>query len=444
MTKTLIPIAGMHCKSCEILVQEKLESVDGVERAEVSVKHSQAIVHLKKDIKKEILEQAIKDAGYQVSGKKLPWINTDWHDWLNLIIAAMILGVGINLFVTLGWQANFADINNPQNLFVVLLIGLTAGFSTCMALSGGLIMGLSARHNQKHPEATGWQKFRPHIYFNLGRLLSYFILGGAIGLAGSALSISVSFWAFLTLLVGLVMLTLGIQLTNVFPRLNSISLPSGLAKFLKIKNKSDKEYNNTNALIIGALTFFLPCGFTQAMQLYAMSTGNFFSGAMIMFVFALGTMVGLLSIGIFTSIIKGKVARLFFKFIGLLVILLAIINIINGWNLLGLQGRLNFSANNTVQDPNQPVQIIKADFTLNGDISPTTFTVKAGAPVRFEVNPLENGSGCMSTIMIPGLYSKPIYLKKGQLIIMEFTPKSPGTYPITCAMGVKRGELIVQ
>ncbi|NCP77121.1 sulfite exporter TauE/SafE family protein [bacterium] len=43
------------------------------------------------------------------------------------------------------------------------------------------------------------------------------------------------------------------------------------------------------ALGSGALTFFLPCGFTLAMQAYAITTGSFITGALTMMAFALGT-----------------------------------------------------------------------------------------------------------------------------------------------------------
>jgi sulfite exporter TauE/SafE len=44
------------------------------------------------------------------------------------------------------------------------------------------------------------------------------------------------------------------------------------------------------AFISGALTFFVPCGFTFAMQLYAMQTGSFWMGAVVMLLFAGGTL----------------------------------------------------------------------------------------------------------------------------------------------------------
>ncbi len=83
-------------------------------------------------------------------------------------------------------------------------------------------------------------------------------------------------------------------------------------------------------------------------------------------------------------------------------------------------------------------------YTLSKDIAPNSFTVKTGEKVRFEINPTESGSGCMSSIMVPGLWEKPQPLIKGKKIVMEFTPQKPGAYKITCAMGVQRGVINVQ
>jgi plastocyanin domain-containing protein len=88
-------------------------------------------------------------------------------------------------------------------------------------------------------------------------------------------------------------------------------------------------------------------------------------------------------------------------------------------------------------------QVIKSVYTHNDDIVPNTFTVKKGQPVKYIVDVKENGSGCMSTILIPGLYDIPELLVAGQQIVMTFTPQNIGDYQITCAMGVPRGLLKV-
>lgn len=90
------------------------------------------------------------------------------------------------------------------------------------------------------------------------------------------------------------------------------------------------------------------------------------------------------------------------------------------------------------------LQVIKTTYTQDKDISPNEFTVKAGSPVRMEIDVRDNGSGCMGTITVPRLVDNPQYLAKGKTIVFEFTPSSPGDYPITCAMGVPRGVIKVQ
>jgi uncharacterized protein len=82
-------------------------------------------------------------------------------------------------------------------------------------------------------------------------------------------------------------------------------------------------------------------------------------------------------------------------------------------------------------------------YTKANDISQKSFAMKTGEKVHLEVNPTETGAGCMSSIMVPGLWNKPEPLVKGKKIVMEFTPQRAGAYKITCAMGVPRGVINV-
>jgi len=98
-----------------------------------------------------------------------------------------------------------------------------------------------------------------------------------------------------------------------------------------------KKINHTlTPALLGVVTFFLPCGFTQSMQIYALSTGDFFSGALTMFVFALGTFP-VLALMSFTSLgIHDKITRgIFFKTAGLVVIFFAVFNLINNFVAIG-------------------------------------------------------------------------------------------------------------
>jgi plastocyanin domain-containing protein len=90
------------------------------------------------------------------------------------------------------------------------------------------------------------------------------------------------------------------------------------------------------------------------------------------------------------------------------------------------------------------VEVLKTVYTYDNDIQPNTFTVKAGRPARLEVDVKDQGYGCMSTIMIPGLVNQPELLEGGKTLSLDFTAADPGEYPITCAMGVQRGLITVE
>ncbi len=452
--KTIVPIKGMHCRSCEILICEKLEEIPEIKNAQVSYKKGQALIYSKTPLDMRAVESAVEEAGYEVGvDDSKDWITRDPAKYRDLAVAFVILLVLYIIAKKLG----IASINvggssgNPSSLLVVLIIGLTAGISTCMALVGGLVLGISARFSEKHPEATPVQKFRPHIFFVTGRIISYFVLGGVIGLAGKAFQLSGPSLGILTIIVGFVMLTLGAQLTEMFPRLSSggLTLPPSVAKFFGIKKRHQKEYSHTNSMMTGALTFFLPCGFTQAMQLYAMSTGSFWRGAMIMGAFALGTAPGLLGIGGLTSVIQGAFAKKFFKFAGLLVAALAVFNISNGWNLTGWKVSLpSFSSdstksatsdNNTADDPNviqkDGVQVVNMTQS-SGGYSPNSFTIKKGIPVKWVVNSTDSRT-CAASLVFSKFGIRKA-LKSGENTI-EFTPTETGEYKFSCSMGMYRG-----
>src|SRR3989338_2573712 len=348
MEKTTVHIKGMHCRSCEILIEDELLKIPGVDKCVVSHTKGTADIYHNNGLDKDKVSQAIGEVGYAVGKEEKPLFSKNPHDYFDLLAAAGILFFVYLLADNLGlFSLVGSTSNNFSSLPVVLLIGLTAGFSTCMALVGGLVLGASAKFAEKHPTATSLQKFKPHIFFNIGRIASYFFFGGVIGFAGSFFSLSPTVLGLLTIVVGGVMFLLGAQLIDISPRLRSvnITLPKFISRALGIKEHHEKEYSHTNSMIGGAMTFFLPCGFTQAMQLFAISTGDPVKGALTMGFFAIGTAPGLLGIGGLTSVVKGAFAKSFFKFAGIVVIVLAIFNISNGYNLTGLAFASPFSNN---------------------------------------------------------------------------------------------------
>ena len=66
MEKTL-KIEGMMCSHCEATVKKALESIDGVEKAEVSHEKGQAIVTLTKEVTNDVLKTSVEEKDYKVT-----------------------------------------------------------------------------------------------------------------------------------------------------------------------------------------------------------------------------------------------------------------------------------------------------------------------------------------------------------------------------------------
>lgn len=443
-----IPIKGMHCKSCTVMVGDELSKIPGVKHASVSLKTNTATIRYTDEPSDSQISRAVNAAGYTVGFDKKTLFSRDESTYFTLFTSLICIFIIILVFQRLGFSGiNINGLGSNKGI-MALAVGLTAGFSTCMALVGGLVLGLSSRFAEMHQSATATQRFRPHLFFNLGRIVTFFILGGVVGLFGSFLKLNGSITGLLTIGIGLVMLVLGLQLTEIFPKLanKGITLPAWLAKALGLNQQKQKEYSHKNALILGGLTFFLPCGFTQAMQLVAIGSGSFVTGSIVMGLFAIGTTPGLLAVGGLTSVIKGKSAKVFFRFAGALVILLAIYNISNGFNLTGYKFSYNSdqteNSSSNVVDKN--ATILKTTYTPSQntkDITPNTFNVQVGKAYVLQVDAKGDGEGCMSTIMIPGVYDDPLLIKKG-IDNLPFKVNKAGSYDITCAMGIVRGTIV--
>jgi len=448
MNKVTIPISGMHCRSCELAIENKLVNITGVKKVIVSQKNGCAkIYYLGETINATEIEKAIQQAGYRIGSEdKKPFISKNPQDYMEIILsAAALLSIYILLNIT-GLGKFFSTYTNqPSSLLAVLLIGVTAGFSTCMALVGGLVLGAASSFAKEHPEVSPINRFQPHLFFNAGRIVSYIIFGGVIGMLGSVFQLSGFGLGIITLAVALLMFSLGLQLTGLFPQMANFSftLPKNISRLLGINIKGDQSYSPINSVILGGLTFFLPCGFTQAMQLYAIASGSFVRGALIMGIFALGTAPGLLSLGGLTSVVRGIFAHIFFKFAGVVVIAFSLFNASNGLNLLGWNPFFPLETNPGVlainTDPNVTllgnIQIVRMNQTSSG-YEPNTFTIQKGMPVKWVINSLDPLS-CASSLISTKLNIRKT-LQAGENII-EFTPQEAGQINFSCSMGMYRG-----
>src|ERR1700687_6037978 len=223
-------------------------------------------------------------------------------------------------------------VSGEMSFWLVFAIGLVASVTRCMAVTGVLLVAVPAKYNDASRKLTSAQRLKPHLYFNAGRIASYTLLGGAVGALGATLTLSPAINGILTIVASTVMILLGLQMLRLFPALTRFmpTMPKALSH--RIHDLAERE-TKESAFVLGAATFFLPCGFTQALQLYVLSKGSFAIGALTMLAFSLGTLPALLSLSAVSSFATGGFQRHFLKFAGASVVILGLFNIQNGLTL---------------------------------------------------------------------------------------------------------------
>jgi len=458
MPEHIYKVEGMHCASCEILIEKKLLEIQNVKAVDASTNSGQVVVEYLGDRPNpDRLSKIFKEENYKFSdiNSKEPDKKAEPAKKSNATLVAFNIAIFVIIaFLVLDKMgiANFLSLSSASSLMTFFGFGLLAGVSSCAALVGGIVLSMSKQWNSLYSaDQSTSKKLQPHILFNTGRVISYIILGGILGVIGSRLQISPQFTGYLVIAISLLMIAFGLQMLGVKAfRKFQIAAPKTATRFIANENNFQAKYA---PFIMGALTFFLPCGFTITAQSLALLSGNVFTGGLIMGAFALGTVPSLLFIGLssvkFSS--KPHLAERFSKVAGFLVLFFALFNMSNQATVLGFTGFSNIVAQNQTQngtanqnDLPQIVdgkQVITMTASGSGD-SPNYFKVRAGVPVRWEITGA-NSLGCNGAIISNSLFDGAIDLTPGQVSVKEFTPQTPGKYRFSCTMGMIRGTIEV-
>ncbi len=312
MRQFIFHVNGTHCASCKILIEDILSQQDDIVEAKVDLKREIVKVitisdHTATKLSDD-LSSLISKNGYTLSLQRSIRNKASRRDaWVAVILGLALLGLFFALQKSGVLNFGIGGTMSPLTGFV---IGLIASVSSCLAVVGGLVLSLSAKVVQE--KRTVFSNF---FLFHCGRILSFALLGGVLGAVGSLVHINFTISTLLGLVASTVMILLGLDLSGIIPK-KQITLHGGFFRFFQ-----KIEHSTITPFIIGFGTFFLPCGFTQSMQVAALASGSFLSGLLIMLSFVLGTlpMLSVLSFG--SSIVaNSKHAPLFYKTVGIVVI----------------------------------------------------------------------------------------------------------------------------
>lgn len=424
-----IKVYEMTCTSCENRVEKAVKKLEGVLNAKAS--YSGQFVEVEYDnelcsISK--IKASINNAGYSTQS------SNDYKFMGIIIIVAAIILLG---FKTNGFDMELKLTN--ASYAVLFVVGVLTSIH-CVGMCGGIMLSqsLSKESNNK------LEAIKPALMYNLGRVISYTILGGIVGALGSVFSLSITAKAIMQIIAGAFMIIMGFNMAgfSTFRRF-SIKLPHSVCK---AKNKSGSP------LIVGLLNGLMPCGPLQTMQLFALGTGSAAKGALSMFVFSIGTVPLMLTFGALSGLLSKGYTKKILKFSGVLIIVLGLIMGNRGFALAGVNvnplSALSKSSNSilgggsnanvakaTIKDG---VQIINMTADNKG-YTPNAFYVQKGIPVKWVIDGKQINS-CNNSVVAQSLNIQK-KLKSGENII-EFTPGDKDIN-FSCWMGMIRGVIKV-
>ncbi|KAJ53545.1 sulfite exporter TauE/SafE/plastocyanin domain-containing protein [Clostridium tetanomorphum] len=429
--KEKIKVYEMTCISCEKQVERAIKKLEGVINAKanysgqfVEVEYEDTLCNVNK------IKASIKSAGYSTER------SNDYKFMGILMIVAAVVLLGLK---TSGFDMESKLTN--ASYAVLFVVGILTSLH-CVGMCGGIMLSqsLSKQSNNKT------EAILPAILYNLGRVVSYTILGGIVGALGSIVSLSITAKAAMQVFAGVFMIIMGFNMAgfSTFRKFN-IKLPHAVCK---VKNKSGSPF------IVGLLNGLMPCGPLQTMQLFALGTGSAIKGALSMFMFSIGTVPLMLTFGALSGLLSKGYTKKILKFSGVLIIVLGIIMGNRGLVLAGINinpmtalvsssknllgGGSTSNTNITKATIKDGVQIINMSANNNG-YTPNAFYVQKGLPVKWIINGDQLNS-CNNSIIIQSL-NKEQRLKKGENVI-EFTPGDEDIN-FSCWMGMIRGVIKV-
>ncbi len=449
LVKVILNVEGMTCVGCENKIESKLKKTDGViisrasyNNGTLKLTYDKNIISLKK------IKRIIEQLDYKiVDSKDLKNISKD--DTLDKILDALTIAAVLYFiyhfalrFGLLNVFNNFPQAQVGMSYGVLFIVGIFTSIH-CVSMCGGINLSQSLSNPDASNSKITFSSLKPSFLYNSGRVVSYTIIGGIVGALGSVVSFSGSAKGIVAILAGGFMVIMGINMLNIFPWLKKLN--PRLPKFLGALVSHEKHRKHSQ-FYIGLLNGLMPCGPLQAMQLYALSTGDPIKGALSMLFFSLGTTPLMFGLGAISSLLSKKFTSKMLQVSAVLVVVLGFVMFQTGLGVSGIQLPTissifggSQSVDNVSTIDGDGIQRVTSNITSN---SYESISVESGTITQWTIH-VDQGelTGCNNRIVIQSLGIE-IPLQVGDNIV-EFVPERKGTITFTCWMGMIRSSITI-
>jgi sulfite exporter TauE/SafE/copper chaperone CopZ len=438
ITKTL-NIGGMTCINCENKIERRLKNIEGIINVKVNYSKGTSTITYDSSLVSMIeIERIIEKLDYKIiSSGLVVKKKTANLQIVGAVVIILALYVIINNFGGFNIFNSFPEAKQGMGYGLLFLIGILTSIH-CVAMCGGINLSQCVPTQE-----SNLSNLRPSILYNSGRVISYTIIGGIVGAIGSVVSFSGAGKGIVAIIAGVFMVIMGLNMLNIFPWLRRFNprMPKIFATKINEQKSSNKQ------LYVGLLNGLMPCGPLQAMQLFALSTGDPVKGALSMLVFSLGTVPLMFGLGALSSILSKKFTGKMMTASAVLVVVLGVFMLSNGMALAGVALPTISNALAKSETSSDMATAVVTDGTQfvtttlsSGGYDP--ISVQAGIPVQWNIQADKSAiNGCNNIIIIPE-YNIEKSLEPGDNII-EFTPTKSGTVAFSCWMGMIKSQISV-
>ncbi len=234
------------------------------------------------------------------------------------------------------------------DFLLIFSLGFLGSFGHCTVMCGPLTVAFSL--SQKSQKTSNWQSSLIfHFLLNLGRILSYALVGGTLGGLGSILiasgqlaGIGSNLRQGIVIVTGLMLIWFGLAQINpdLLPRLPILHPLHGKLhdRLNSAMGKVSMKNHWWMPALLGIFWGLIPCGFLYAAQIKAAESGDLLRGAAIMLSFGLGTMPIMVGVGVSASRLSSNRRSQLFKLGGWITLTIGFLTLFRGDGIIDYMG----------------------------------------------------------------------------------------------------------
>ncbi|HEY9620786.1 MAG TPA: sulfite exporter TauE/SafE family protein [Crinalium sp.] len=231
------------------------------------------------------------------------------------------------------------------DLLLIMSLGFLGSFGHCVGMCGPIAVAFSLSDQSgdrpsNDAQPSGWHQFFFHLLLNVGRILSYALVGAGIGALGSVLlaggqmaGVGSELRRYVAIFTGILLIWLG--LTQVSPRL----VPHFPILHPLVQGKLHNRLSSAmvklslrsrwwTPFLLGTVWGMIPCGFLYIAQIKAAESGDLWRGSAIMLAFGLGTLPTMLGVGVSAALVSGDRRSQLFRMGGWVTLLIGLLTLL--------------------------------------------------------------------------------------------------------------------